>query len=69
MTRLYQLLNAGELDSYWEGRHRKITVESIHRRQQRLITEAQQGAEVKARKKGAKSSAPADNISSPQARG
>jgi excisionase family DNA binding protein len=30
-TRGYELLAAGELDSYRDGRSRKITVESIHR--------------------------------------
>jgi hypothetical protein len=30
-TRGYELLAAGELDSYLDGRSRKITVESIHR--------------------------------------
>jgi hypothetical protein len=30
-TRLYELLAAGELDSFLEGRSRKITVESIQR--------------------------------------
>jgi len=30
-TRLYQLLGTGELDSYLDGRSRKITVESIRR--------------------------------------
>lgn len=30
-TRLYELLAAGELDSFLDGRSRKITVESIHR--------------------------------------
>jgi hypothetical protein len=30
-TRLYELLAAGELDSYREGRSRKITMESIRR--------------------------------------
>jgi hypothetical protein len=30
-TRLYELLAAGELDSFLEGRSRKITVGSIHR--------------------------------------
>jgi hypothetical protein len=30
-TRLYELVNANELDSYLDGRNRKITVESIHR--------------------------------------
>jgi hypothetical protein len=54
MTRLYELLDAGQLTGYWEGRHRKITVESIHRRQQRMIEEAQEVAEAKARAKAAK---------------
>jgi hypothetical protein len=30
-TRLYELLNNKELDSFLDGRNRKITVESIHR--------------------------------------
>jgi excisionase family DNA binding protein len=30
-TRLYELIDRGELDSYLDGRSRKITVESIHR--------------------------------------
>jgi hypothetical protein len=30
-THLYELLGAGELDSFLDGRARKITVESIHR--------------------------------------
>ena len=30
-TRLYELINGGELDSFLDGRSRKITVESIHR--------------------------------------
>jgi hypothetical protein len=30
-TRGYELLNAGELESFLDGRARKITVESIHR--------------------------------------
>jgi hypothetical protein len=30
-TRLYELLAASELDSFLDGRSRKITVESIHR--------------------------------------
>lgn len=30
-TRLYQLIGNLELDSYLDGRSRKITVESIHR--------------------------------------
>jgi hypothetical protein len=30
-TRLYELIAAGELDSFLDGRSRKITVESIYR--------------------------------------
>jgi hypothetical protein len=30
-TRLYELMAAGELDSFLDGRSRKITVESIYR--------------------------------------
>ena len=29
-TRIYELVNAGEIDSFSDGRSRKITVESIH---------------------------------------
>jgi hypothetical protein len=37
-TRLYELLSAGELDSFLDGRSRKITVESIHRYISRRLT-------------------------------
>jgi len=30
-TRLYELLNSNELESYLDGRSRKVTVASIHR--------------------------------------
>jgi hypothetical protein len=30
-TRLYELLAAGELESFLDGRSRKITIDSIHR--------------------------------------
>jgi len=36
-TRLYELLSRKELDSYLDGRSRKITVESIHRLIQRRL--------------------------------
>ena len=31
ITRLYELLNSGELSSFKDGASRKVTVESIHR--------------------------------------
>jgi hypothetical protein len=37
-TRLYELLAAGELDSFLDGRSRKITVESIRRYISRRVT-------------------------------
>jgi excisionase family DNA binding protein len=39
-THLYDLLHAGELDSYLDGSARKITVESIRRRIARLLAAA-----------------------------
>jgi hypothetical protein len=36
-TRLYELMGTGELESYWEGRHRKITLRSIHARVEKLV--------------------------------
>lgn len=38
-THLYDLIDEGELDSYKDGRSRKITVESIHRYIERRLTE------------------------------
>ena len=38
-THLYELISTGELDSYLEGRARRITVESIQRRVARLVAE------------------------------
>ena len=38
-TRLYELLNSNELDSFLDGRNRKITVESIHRLIARRLTQ------------------------------
>jgi hypothetical protein len=39
-TYLYQLINAGELDSYCDGKSRKITVASIEARIRRKLQEA-----------------------------
>jgi hypothetical protein len=38
-NRLYDLINAGELESYLDGRMRKITVRSIEQRITRLLQE------------------------------
>jgi excisionase family DNA binding protein len=43
LTKLYELLNDGELESYLEGRRRKITTASIRARVRRLV-EANQAA-------------------------
>ena len=42
-TRLYELIGAGELDSFLDGRSRKITVESIFRYIRRRLKESQSG--------------------------
>jgi hypothetical protein len=39
---LYELINAGELESYLDGAARKITVRSIHARIERKVREFQQ---------------------------
>ncbi len=39
-TRLYQLIGKGELQSYSDGRARRITMESIRRRVERLLAAA-----------------------------
>jgi hypothetical protein len=39
-TRGYELLNAGELDSFLDGRSRKITVDSIRRYIARRLAES-----------------------------
>jgi hypothetical protein len=38
ITRLYELIGSGELESYLDGRSRKITTRSIRLRQERLLT-------------------------------
>jgi len=38
-TRLYELIGAGELDSFLDGRSRKITVESIQRYIERQLAQ------------------------------
>ena len=40
VTRLYQLIANGELESYLDGRARRITMESVHRRVARLLAAA-----------------------------
>jgi excisionase family DNA binding protein len=39
-TRLYHLISNGELETYREGRARRITMESIERRVAHLLVEA-----------------------------
>jgi excisionase family DNA binding protein len=43
-TRLYELIGAGELEAYHEGRARRITVRSIRERVARLAAAAPQAA-------------------------
>ena len=40
-TKLYELINAGELESYHDGPHRKITMRSIYARIERKLRESQ----------------------------
>jgi hypothetical protein len=47
-TRGYELLNAGELESFLDGRSRKITVDSIHRYIARLLQPSDGGAHPQA---------------------
>jgi len=51
-TRLYQLIGAGELDSYLDGRVRRITVESIRRRIARLLVASGHPSDPPSRKRG-----------------
>lgn len=44
ITRLYELISSGELESYKDGRSRKITVASIKARVARKIAGAAQAA-------------------------
>jgi hypothetical protein len=37
LTHLFELLKRGELESYLDGRSRKITTRSVHDHQQRLL--------------------------------
>jgi excisionase family DNA binding protein len=39
-THLYELIRSGELESYLDGRARRITMHSIHRRIKRLLVSA-----------------------------
>jgi hypothetical protein len=51
-TRLYQLIGAGELDSYLDGRVRRITIDSIRRRIARLLAASAHASEPPRRKRG-----------------
>jgi len=52
MTRLYELIAAGEVDSYLDGRARKITVASIDRRIARLLAESGHSPARQPRRRG-----------------
>lgn len=43
-TRLYELIAAGELESFKDGKARKITVASIKRRVARMLAESREAA-------------------------
>ena len=43
-TRLYELIDAGEIESFKDGKSRKITVASIKARVARLLAESRAGA-------------------------
>jgi hypothetical protein len=52
-THGYALLNAGELESFMDGRARKITVESIHRYiARRLASAGVKNADAQRRRRG-----------------
>ena len=51
-TRLYQLIGTGDLDSYLDGRVRRITVDSIRRRIARLLAASGHASEPPRRKRG-----------------
>ena len=46
LTKVYYLMNSGELESYWDGRSRRITVASIRGRIARKLVEAHSGKAV-----------------------
>jgi hypothetical protein len=52
ITHLYQLITARELDTYLDGRSRKITVDSIHRRIARLLAASGHPSQSPRRKRG-----------------
>jgi hypothetical protein len=39
-TRLYEMINSGQLESFKDGKNRKITMRSIHAHIDRLIAES-----------------------------
>ena len=59
ITRLYELIAAGEVDSYLDGRARKITVASIDRRIARLLAESGHSPQPRRRRRPRKSAAAA----------
>jgi hypothetical protein len=51
-TKLYSLLATRELETYMEGRVRRITVASIHRRIARLLAASTHGTPPQPRRRG-----------------
>jgi hypothetical protein len=41
LTKIYDLINSGELEAYWDGTARKITTRSIRARIERLLAQAE----------------------------
>jgi excisionase family DNA binding protein len=62
-TYLYELLKNGELESYWEGKSRKITTQSIRARHQRQLAAARGATETaRPRRPGRPRKLPANEV-------
>jgi excisionase family DNA binding protein len=58
LTKIYELLQKGELESFKDGRSRKITVDSIRARIARLVAEAKSEQALKAKSPAPTAEAP-----------
>src|SRR5262249_40432989 len=45
-TRVWQLIGSGELETYYEGRSRKVTMRSIHARHERQLAAVRRATET-----------------------